>query len=77
MFLRVHISKLTLAAGAVTTISAGGDHTCAMVTGGSLLCWGDNKYGGVGIGTTSNQYIPIAVGLGSGIRAPTQAVQNT
>jgi alpha-tubulin suppressor-like RCC1 family protein len=46
-----------------TQISAGGDHTCALATGGTAVCWGDNVHGQVGNGTDSNAVdVPAAVG---------------
>jgi alpha-tubulin suppressor-like RCC1 family protein len=47
-------------------IAAGGRHTCALVTGGSLLCWGFNLNGQLGIGSTEDRNSPVAVSLGSG-----------
>ena len=32
---------------------AAGDTSCALLTGGTLDCWGDNRYGELGIGTKS------------------------
>src|SRR6266550_7986051 len=34
-----------LAPGTVAQVSAGGYHTCALRTDGSVACWGDNSHG--------------------------------
>jgi alpha-tubulin suppressor-like RCC1 family protein len=34
-------------------IAAGGDHSCAVLDGGQLRCWGLNTYGELGIGSSS------------------------
>ncbi|MFH1435756.1 MAG: hypothetical protein ABIJ56_08585, partial [Pseudomonadota bacterium] len=61
--------KVELASTA-TTISAGGNHTCAVLTGGALVCWGDNASGQLGDNTTTDRFTPVpVVGLPSGVAA--------
>jgi alpha-tubulin suppressor-like RCC1 family protein len=45
-----------------TAIAAGASHTCALVSGGTVQCWGDNGSGELGDGTQlSPQIAPVAV----------------
>ena len=39
----------------VTDIDAGFRHTCALRENGSAMCWGDNRYGQIGDGTTTQR----------------------
>ena len=42
--------------------SATAEHKCAVLRNGKLLCWGENKYGQLGLGTTSSEeYLPLTV----------------
>lgn len=42
-------------------VAAGVSHTCALTTGGSLSCWGDNSAGQLGIGSNNPREIPTRV----------------
>ena len=37
----------------VRAIAAGGSESCALLTGGTIECWGDNTFGELGIGTST------------------------
>jgi alpha-tubulin suppressor-like RCC1 family protein len=45
----------------VNSVSAGGYHTCAIVSGWKLLCWGWNAFGQLGDSTPTDRNAPVDV----------------
>lgn len=46
---------------AVIAIDSGDDHSCAMLTNGTVKCWGWNSSGQLGDGTHTNRSTPVTV----------------
>jgi alpha-tubulin suppressor-like RCC1 family protein len=67
----VHVSALRIPA---MQIAAGADRSaCALLSDGSVKCWGSNLHGQLGDGTTTNRTTPVQVaGLTSGVTAVTE-----
>ncbi|MBC7710730.1 MAG: Ig-like domain repeat protein [Rhizobacter sp.] len=53
-----------------TQLSLGSAHTCAVLVGGAVKCWGYNAFGQLADGTMTNQSSPVtSVGLSAGVQS--------
>ena len=57
----------------VTQITAGDYHTCALISDGTVTCWGKNSAGQLGTGDTTDRNVPVAVVWLRNIVAPTMS----
>ncbi|MBL8918449.1 MAG: hypothetical protein JNJ54_06280 [Myxococcaceae bacterium] len=48
----------------VARLAAGGAHACAFTNDGTPWCWGDNRFGQLGVGDTMPRLAPTLVGTG-------------
>ena len=48
-------------AGPAVAVTAGDAHSCALLQGGSVQCWGSNRYSQLGDGSTPNRLTPVLV----------------
>src|SRR5436309_2630622 len=55
----------------LTMISAGDYHSCGVTTDGAVYCWGSNKEGQLGNGTTKGKSEPVRVGATPAMAADT------
>lgn len=57
----VEVPGLETDSDSVVDLDAGGNHTCALMNSGRVLCWGDNSAGQLGDGTTVSSPSPVEV----------------
>jgi alpha-tubulin suppressor-like RCC1 family protein len=65
----------TMLTSGVRAVSAGYDFVCALLTTGTVDCWGDNATGQLGNGNTNNTATPTAVVGLSGVVSVSAGVQ--
>ena len=59
--------QATASAECVSAIAGGAYfHSIALKSDGTVWGWGDNKYGALGDGTTTNRYTPVQVNFSAG-----------
>jgi len=58
-------------------VGAGGSHTCARRTTGSVVCWGANMYGQLGDGTMVDSMVPVPALALSDARSLAAGAQHT
>src|SRR4029077_6862309 len=53
----------------VVAVSAGGEHSLALLANGTVMAWGLNREGQLGTGTTTSSHVPVTVPSLSGVTA--------
>ncbi len=72
--LEIFILMLQQSSHPAVVIALGQSHTCVIMTGGGIKCWGYNGYGQLGNGGTSQYYYPANVYGGTNFSCFTSSV---
>ncbi|MGH7569479.1 MAG: RCC1 domain-containing protein [Gemmatimonadales bacterium] len=59
------------------SVSAGEEYTCGVTTAGAAYCWGDNQYGQLGDGTTTDRSTPVLVSGGLSFTSVSAGLNHT
>lgn len=71
-------TQVTGLSSGVTSVVAGENHSCALLSDGSAKCWGQNTYGAIGDDSTIDRSLPTQVlGLTSGVSKISAGGRNT
>merc|ERR1712232_1410057 len=54
--------------GSVKQLALGMYHSCALLNGGDIKCWGANDYGQLGDGTQSRRLRPTTINVGGRVK---------
>ena len=58
-------TNLKLDLRGITVVTAGSDHSCSLIADGTVVCWGDNRFGQLGNGSTAQtQQLPGSAATG-------------
>ncbi len=72
-----NLTLLPASGVSVIAIDLGYAHTCVIVTGNWVKCWGMNDHGQLGIGSTGDRYSPVDVpGAGRGLSWENNSILN-
>ncbi len=67
-FAEASAASVVSIAPSTTTIAAGGYHTLAVTTSGTVSAWGDNEFGQLGNGNLKSTAKPVSVKSGNGVK---------
>ena len=71
------IAPASAATSVTPRVAAGNEHTCALLTDGTVRCWGGNQYGQLGDGTLVQRPNPVAVAGLEGVTELSLGEQHT
>jgi len=63
--------------GPATSVATGNGHTCAVLNGGALRCWGNNSSGQLGLGDTQFRTVPTPVSGLDNVRQASGSLNHT